>query len=127
MGKFLKGRFRSILFAMEGWGVVLKNEKNTWVHSFFTICAVLAGFWLEITKDQWILLILTITVVWVAEFINSAIEMMIDLYSPEIHPMAKKGKDIGAAAVLIAAIASVLIGFLLFWDPLINKVGILGK
>lgn len=127
MGKFIKGRVRSILFALDGWVVVLKNEKNTWVHAFVTICAVVAGFWLEITKDQWMLLIITITIVWVAEFINSAIEMMIDLFSPQTHPLAKKGKDIGAAAVLISATASVLIGFLLFWEPLISKLRLLGK
>lgn len=127
MGKFFKGRVRSIWFALEGCVVVLKNEKNTWVHAFLTICAGLLGFWLELTKEQWILLILTITIVWAAEFFNSAIEMMIDLFSPDIHPMAKKGKDIGAAAVLISAFGSVLVGFLLFWDPLIVKLTSMGK
>lgn len=122
MSGFLKGRIRSIQFALEGWWTVLRGEKNTWVHAFFSIVTVIAAFWLNFSVEHWVLLILTITMVWVAEFINSAIEMMIDLFSPETHPMAKKGKDIGAAAVLISAIASVLIGYLLFIPPLIEKI-----
>jgi len=119
--KFIIGRIRSIQFAFEGWVTVLYHEKNTWVHAFLSLVAVALGIWLKITNDQWILLILTIGMVWIAEFFNSAIEMMIDLISPEIHPMAKKSKDIGAAAVLIAAAASVVIGLIMFLPPLLQK------
>ena len=119
--KFILGRIRSIQFAFEGWVTVLRDEKNTWVHAFFSLLSIWLGIWLKITNDQWILLILTIGMVWIAEFFNSAIEMMIDLISPEIHQSAKKSKDIGAAAVLIAAIASVVIGLIMFLPPFLQK------
>lgn len=122
MKKFIVGRIRSIQFAIEGWATVLHNEKNTWVHAVVSILVVGLGFLLDISLDQWILLILTVAMVWIAEFFNSAIEMMINLISPEFHPMAKKSKDIGAAAVLIAATASILIGLLLFLPPLLGKL-----
>jgi len=83
--------------------------------------ALTLGIWLKITNDQWILLILTIGMVWIAEFFNSSIEMMIDLISPEIHQSAKKSKDIGAAAVLIAAVVSVVIGLIMFLPPFLQK------
>jgi diacylglycerol kinase len=57
------------------------------------------------------------------EFINTALEAIIDLASPQIHPLAKIGKDVGAAAVLIAAIAAVIVGLLILGPPLVVKIG----
>jgi diacylglycerol kinase len=66
--------------------------------------------------------VLTISVVFTAEFINTAIEAVVDLASPEKHPLAKVGKDVGAGAVLIAALAAVLIGVLVLGPPLWAKL-----
>ena len=71
---------------------------------------------------DWAVLILTIAMVFTAEFINTAIEAVVDLASPEKHPLAKVGKDVGAAAVLISAIAAVLIGLLILGPPLWVKL-----
>jgi diacylglycerol kinase len=60
--------------------------------------------------------------VWTAEFINTALEAVVDLASPRHHPLAKVGKDVGAAAVLIAALTSVLVGLLILGPPLWEKV-----
>ncbi len=65
-------------------------------------------------------LIVTITIVWMGEFINTALEAVVDLVSPQFHPLAKVGKDVGAAAVLIAALASVLVGLLILGPPLVG-------
>ncbi|MCL4561131.1 MAG: diacylglycerol kinase family protein [Chloroflexi bacterium] len=78
---------------------------------------VLAG-WLRLSVRDWAVLILTIATVWTAEFLNSALEAVVDLASPNRHPLAKVGKDVGAAAVLISAVSAVIIGFMLLGPPL---------
>ena len=68
------------------------------------------------------MLFLTIAMVWTAEFINTALEAVVDLASPQRHPLAKVGKDVGAAAVLIAALAAILVGLLIMGPPLWDKL-----
>jgi diacylglycerol kinase (ATP) len=65
---------------------------------------------------------LVIAMVWSAEFLNTSIEAVVDLASPAQHPLAKVGKDVGAAAVLIAAVAAVLVGLLILGPPLLGKI-----
>ena len=60
--------------------------------------------------------------VWMAEFLNTALEIVIDLASPDLHPLAKAGKDVGAASVLIAAASALIIGILLLGPPLVSKL-----
>ena len=67
---------------------------------------------------DWAILLLTIALVWVAEFVNTAVEALVDLLSPEIHPLAKAAKDIAAASVLIAALAALVVGLLVLGPPL---------
>ena len=74
---------------------------------------------------EWAILILTIGSVWTAEFVNTALEAVVDLASPNIHPLAKVGKDVGAAAVLISAISSAVIGFMLLGPPLLQRIQVL--
>jgi diacylglycerol kinase len=64
----------------------------------------------------------TIAMVWTAEFLNTALEIVVDLASPDLHPLARAGKDVGAAAVLIAAISAVITGVIILGPPLIEKV-----
>ena len=75
-----------------------------------------------LTMVEFAVIILTITLVWTAEFLNTALEAVVDLASPQDHPLAKVGKDVGAAAVLIAALASVLVGLLVLGPPLLEKL-----
>jgi len=84
----------------------------------------IAAIWLKLPARDWAVLILTVTIVFTAEFINTAIEAVVDLASPQKHPLAKVGKDVGAAAVLIAALAAVLIGLLILGPPLLQKFNI---
>ena len=74
---------------------------------------------------DWAVLLLTIALVWTAEFINTALEAVVDLASPQHHPLAKVGKDVGAAAVLIAALTSILVGLLILGPPLWEKLRML--
>jgi diacylglycerol kinase len=82
---------------------------------------MLMGWYLEITKTEWILSLFCIALVLSLEAINSAIEYLVDLASPDFHPLAKKSKDIAAAAVLIAAIFALIIGLLIFL-PYLNEI-----
>ena len=79
---------------------------------------VLLAIALKLSRIEWAILLIVIAIVWITEFINTALESIIDLASPTIHPLAKVGKDIGAAAVLIAALLAVLVGLLILGPPL---------
>lgn len=91
----------------------------------FSIAVLIVGLWLHLSTQDWALIIFAITLVWIAEFLNTSLEAVVDLASPQQHPLAKVGKDVGAAAVLIAALGSVLIGLLILGPPLWRKLTLL--
>ncbi len=115
---FLKSRLQSFRHAFCGLGFVLRTQKNAWIHFGVTSTVIILAIWLRIQPIEWGILILTIGAVWTAEFINTALEAVVDLASPSKHPLAKVGKDVGAAAVLIAAISAAAIGILILAPPL---------
>ncbi len=121
--KFIRGRRNSFQFAFSGFFYVLKTQKNAWLHLAATVAVVLLAFWLQIGRTEWLAILLVIGLVWMAEFMNTALEVIVDLASPEKHPLAKVGKDVGAASVLIAAILAVIIGVIVLWQPLVEKIG----
>ena len=123
--KFILSRIDAVGHAFRGWWHVLKTQHNTWVHSMVAAVVVLLGFWLGLPPRDWAVLVLTIAMVFTAEFINTAIEAVVDLASPKKHPLAKVGKDVGAGAVLVAALAAVLIGLLILGPPLWAKLSLL--
>jgi diacylglycerol kinase len=96
----------------------MRTQQNAWVHALAATLVFIIGFWLQLPPLDWAVLILTIAMVFAAEFVNTAIEAVVDLASPLNHPLAKVGKDVGAAAVLIAALAAILIGLLILGPPL---------
>ncbi len=122
---FLQSRARSFEHAFAGLWYVLSTQKNTWIHLLATILTIVFAAWLQVSKIEWVVLILTIGTVWTAEFINTALEAVVDLASPAQHPLAKVGKDVGAGAVLVAAISSVAIGILILGPPLMEKIRLL--
>ena len=122
MRAFIQSRLRSFGYAFEGWALVLKNEPNSWIHAFVSMAVLGLAIWLELSARDWAVLLLTMAFVWAAEFFNTAIEAVVDLYSPEEHPLAKASKDISAAAVLLTAITAVLVGLLLLGPPLWQKL-----
>jgi len=84
-----------------------------------SLAVILMSFFLHISPGGWALIILAIALVWIAEFLNTALEAVVDLASNhQQHELARLGKDVGAAAVLIAAIASIIIGLLVLGPPL---------
>lgn len=118
LNKFIHSRMAAFEHAFRGWWHVLQTQHNAWIHSVVAAVIVVAGLWLGLSPRDWAVIILTIAMVFTAEFINTAIEAVVDLASPVQHPLAKVGKDVGAGAVLVAALAAALIGLLILGPPL---------
>ena len=116
--EFLYSRIAAFGHAFRGWGFVIKTQYNAWIHSIVAAVVVVMGLWLGLPPRDWAALVLTIAMVFTAEFINTAIEIIVDLASPAPHPLAKAGKDVGAGAALVAALAAILIGLLVLGPPL---------
>ncbi len=119
---FIRSRYESFRHALRGWRYVLTTQKNAWIHSIMATAVFIVGLWLKLPVRDWAVIILTVAMVFSAEFLNTAIESVVDLASPDIHPLAKIGKDVGAAAVLVAACAAVLVGLLILGPPLWLKL-----
>lgn len=120
---FFRSRTQSFRFAVSGWWYVFRTQRNAWIHATASILVILLSFWLRIERYEWAIILLAISIVWTAEFLNTALEAVVDLASQqEYNHLAKRGKDIGAAAVLIAATASVLIGVLILGPPLWDRI-----
>jgi diacylglycerol kinase len=122
---FITSRYQSFRYAFHGWAYVLKTQRNAWIHSLIATLVIVAGLWLGVSPQDWALLVITIAIVFTAEFINTAIEAVVDLASPTHHPLAKVGKDVGAAAVLVASLAAILVGLLILGPPLWTKLSVL--
>ena len=119
---FLYSRIVAFGHAFRGWWYVLKTQQNAWIHSLFATAVVLVGLWVGLTPLDWAVIVLTIAMVFTAEFINTAIEAVVDLASPVHHPLAKVGKDVGAGALLVAALAGIVIGLLIIGPPLWTRI-----
>ena len=117
-------RANSLGYAIAGWLYMLRRQKNTRIQAVASILTMLLGLWLQIDTLRWAILVLTITIVWMAEFLNAAVEAVVNLASPKFHPMAKVGKDVASAAVLLGVVASVIVGVLILGPPLFAKLGI---
>lgn len=115
-------RFKSMTHAFRGIGIFVKTTHNSWVHIFFGILAIFLGFVLCLSAVEWSIIILTIGVVILAETINTAIEIDIDLTSPTYHPYARDTKDVAAGAVLISAIVALIVGLIIFLPKIINLI-----
>jgi diacylglycerol kinase len=122
MWNFIVSRYYSFGHAFRGLWYVLRTQRNAWIHTVIAILIFILSAWLKISRQELAIIILTAAIVFAAEFINTAIEAVVDLASPEKHPLAKVGKDVGAAAVLISALAAILIGLLILGPPLYSKV-----
>ncbi len=118
MRPFLRSRWHSFGHAFRGWAYVLRTQRNAWIHVIIATIFLALSAWLQLDRFEWAVIILTMAMVFTAEFLNTAIEAVVDLASPQKHPLAKVGKDVGAGAVLIVAITAVLVGLLILWPRL---------
>lgn len=94
------------------------SENNARIHLLASIVVISTGIYVELSAQEWLWIALAIALVWILEAINTAIEALVDLASPDFHPLAGKAKDIAAAAVLIASIFAVIVGIIIFFPKL---------
>ncbi|MEL6306592.1 MAG: diacylglycerol kinase family protein [Chloroflexota bacterium] len=118
-------RWKSFNYSLAGWLYMLRWQKNTRIMSVASIVVFGVAFWVGISRIEWALLVVTITIVWLTEFLNAGIEAAIDIAAPDIHPMAQVGKDVASAAVLLGVVASVIVGLLILAPPVLVKIGLL--
>ncbi|MBU3669033.1 MAG: diacylglycerol kinase family protein [Candidatus Taylorbacteria bacterium] len=111
----LVARLKSFTHAGRGLWIFVKTTHNAWVQTIVLLLAIFFGLFFDITRMEWIILIVTSGIVLSAEAFNTAIEIDMDLTSPEYHPYVKDTKDVAAAAVLITAIVAVVVGVLIFY------------
>jgi len=118
-----KSRLASFRYALAGWLYVMRYQKNVRIQAVATLAVFAVGLWLGLQPMDWALLIIMITLNWMAEFLNAAIEAVVNLASPDLHPMARVSKDVAAATSLLTAVASVIVGALVMGPPLLERVG----
>jgi diacylglycerol kinase (ATP) len=118
----LRRRVKSFQFAIQGWLYIMRTQKNAWIHGVASLSVFAIGLWLGLSRSDWALLTLTIVMVWMAEFMNTALEAIVDMSQPEPHPLAKVAKDVSAAAVLLGACAAVLVGLIILGPPLWQRL-----
>lgn len=116
MQKFLK----SFGYAFSGLAYAFKTQFNFKFHITAMLIAGIAGWYLNLTANDWRWLIAASGLVLLAELFNTAIEVLVDLVSPSYHEKAKAAKDLAAAAVLLAAITAIGIGLLIFVPKLLQ-------
>jgi diacylglycerol kinase len=106
-------------YAGEGLLYALRTQRNFRFHLVMAIVVVLAGYWLQLSYAAWAVLMLTIGFVVVTEMVNTAAETLVDMVSPDYHPLAKQVKDLAAGAVLVTAIVAVGVGPMILGPPLL--------
>lgn len=114
-----KNVISSFKHAFQGMFSALKTERNLKIHVTIMILVIIAGIVLKISKIEWIICIILFGLVIGGEMLNSAIETVVDIAMPDINPKAKFAKDAAAGAVLVFAIASAIIGFMIFGPKII--------
>jgi len=116
----MKRFIKSLSYALAGIKVAVGEQRNVQIHLTIFLLVVAAGLFIDINHSEWLAVILASSIVISTEMINTAIEKVVDLASPEIHPIAKKAKDIAAGAVLVAVCFAVIIGLLVFGKYLLQ-------
>ncbi len=114
--------FKKFGFAFSGISIAFKTQSSMRSHVLISIVVIAISFFLKISITEWCLLFICISLVWAAELINTAIESIVDLCSPEAHPLAGKAKDTAAGAVLILSFLSIIIGCIIFLPKILNLI-----
>ncbi len=112
-------RARSFKHAVRGVRIFFGTTPNASIHLCAIVIVVFLGFYLEVSPLEWLSLVLVMGLVLVAEAFNTAIEIDINLTSPDYHPYARDTKDVAAGAVLITAMIAVIVGFIVFLPKVI--------
>jgi len=114
--------WQSFGHAAHGVWLTLRTQRNARIHVAVAVAVCLVGLWLRLDLLRWSILTITMAAVLVGETINTAVEALVDLLSPQFHERAKVAKDVAAGAVLLLSIAAVIVGLLIVGPPLYEKL-----
>ena len=112
--------WRSFLFAVQGFRTAFGTERNMKVMLAIGACAIVAGFIIGLDLIEWAVIVLCCGIVITTELINTAVETIVDLVSPEFHPLAGRAKDVAAAAELVISFAAAIVGLLVYAHALLG-------
>nr|WP_294858841.1 diacylglycerol kinase family protein [uncultured Fluviicola sp.] len=112
-------RLKSFKYALEGLKTLFKEEHNARIHTIGALVAIVLGFILKISLNEWIALVVAMSLVFICELFNTSLEALADFASSEKHPQIKKVKDLAAAAVLMSALSALITGIILFLPKII--------
>jgi diacylglycerol kinase (ATP) len=110
----IQARLKSFVYAFEGVMLFIRFEAQATIHLIAIVAVLGAGYWFKISSMEWIAVVFAIGIVISAEMLNTAIEKLTDMVSPQINPQAKIVKDLAAGAVLIASLTAFSIGLIIF-------------
>lgn len=113
-------RWASFGHAVRGLRVLLR-QPNARIHAVAAVLVTVAGCWAEVSSGQWLALVLAMTLVIAAEALNTALELVVDLASPQWHDLARDAKDVAAAGVLVCSLGACVVGILVF-GPLLFRL-----
>lgn len=113
-------RALSFKYAFEGIATAFRDQPNLKLHFIAATGVLIVSYFLQISKAEWLVVLLTIGFVITIELTNTAIEEVVDSFTSEVHPAAKKAKDVAAAAVLVASITAAIIGLIIFLPYLVG-------
>jgi len=100
---------------------MIRCQHNAWIHAAATITVLIAAVFFRISSTDWCWIVVAISIVWTAEALNTAFELLADAASPQFHPLVRAAKDVAAGAVLLTATAAVVIGSIVFW-PYVERL-----
>lgn len=115
----IKKRIHSFGFALKGIATLFKTQPNARIHLIAILAVTVAGYLLKVSTSEWCFIVMCFAMVLAAEAFNTAVEFVVDLTSPDYHPLAGKAKDVAAAAVLITAIGAATIGIIILLPKLL--------
>ncbi|HRI61711.1 MAG TPA: diacylglycerol kinase family protein [Saprospiraceae bacterium] len=119
----LRKRADSFRYAFQGLADLLRSQPNARVHLAVAVAVAVAGLFFRISRMEWVAIVICIALVFALEAVNTALEYLTDLVSPDFHPLAGKVKDVSAAAVLVAAAGALTVGIIIFLPKILILFG----
>ncbi len=121
IGSYLIARIRSFGYAFKGIYTLFATQPNAQIHLLAIVVIGLLGWFLGLSSTEWSLITICIAMVLLAEGMNTAIEFIVDLVSPDIHPLAGKAKDVGAGAVLLSVIFCGIVWGIIYIPKIVER------
>jgi diacylglycerol kinase len=118
----IRSRLQSFVYAFNGLKIMLRGEHNSRIHLLAAIIVIIAAWMVNVSSTEWLLLIVVIGSVFVAELFNSALEYLADQVSSEKNAGIKRAKDLAAAAVLVSALTALVVGCIILLPKIARMI-----